>query len=410
MASKLKKIEFEFILKASMLSSLPLRIHGSGRTSHCQILDLKPGLVVIDVDPDPRPLQTFEKVSCYLDYHGQIMTFKTAVKAIEGRRVSIAWPDFVYKDIKRKHVRVPAPRGFKAEFSLASDRFRLEYPECEEYADVSLPDSLKSGLKHGTINDLIASFREKASANASENRIVMFKDRKPELHEEKLIVKYGKILYIPSVTSGLPIEDPYPDARLITKSIAEDFEGSAFFTEGSKMDALLAEKQAAQVHAEMWSPIHYFQYVVGYVYLANVGDDLRPFMLESVDFAHEFSKVLAYYLRQNNYFKVTENPNPKRYSGKVIDVSLSGFLIEVPHELLSVRLRPDTAIDAKVEMRSGSFETKAKVARRLDDKEVTLYGINFSKLDANDERLLAMELYSRQPESEFNDERDFLSK
>ena len=51
----------------------------------------------------------------------------------------------------------------------------------------------------------------------------MFKERHPETLEERLIVRTGKIFYLPTVAGGLPLVDPYVSPRIVTRDIFADF-------------------------------------------------------------------------------------------------------------------------------------------------------------------------------------------
>ena len=51
----------------------------------------------------------------------------------------------------------------------------------------------------------------------------MFKERHPETLEERLIVRTGKIYYLPTAAGGLPVVDPYVSPRIVTRDIFAEF-------------------------------------------------------------------------------------------------------------------------------------------------------------------------------------------
>jgi hypothetical protein len=132
---------------------------------------------------------------------------------------------------------------YNVTFHLANEDITLDYPVCPEYISVDSP-ACAERFMGSTLQDLVCEFKREVGQKATENTIIMFRNRPPATFEEELVSKTGKVLFIPSTASPLPKQDPYPEGRIITESIEEQFEDPNFFVEGSHFERILKEKVA----------------------------------------------------------------------------------------------------------------------------------------------------------------------
>ncbi|GAB1457297.1 hypothetical protein MASR2M48_26050 [Spirochaetota bacterium] len=162
--------------------------------------------------------------------------------------------------------------------------------------------------------------------------------------------------------------------------MADAFEGPSVFIEGSaRSSAGRAEKTASGIISELYCPILYYQYVIGYIYLMN--DENRKTCLDyrSVDFAWEFAHILAYTLKTNNYFKLDEQYIADPYKPQVVDLSSSGCLLLMPKSSFKVKLKHGSVLDMSISRAdpATSVTMKGRVTRRFDDRENEYYGVAF---------------------------------
>ncbi|MBN2874874.1 MAG: PilZ domain-containing protein, partial [Spirochaetales bacterium] len=240
--------------------------------------------------------------------------------------------------------------------------------------------ALSVGFDTASIHDLLESFRSIASTMYSKSGIVMFnKGRKPETVEERLIADYGRTLLLTSMKSPLPAHDPYPDGRIITQTQADAFEGPSIFLEGSALERNRAEKSSSGILSELFCPVLYYQYVVGYVYLMNDSSKKTCLDFRAVDFAWEFSRILAHSLKTNNYFRLDENHAPDPYKPRVVDLSAGGCLLMMPKVAFKIKLKHGSVLDISISRdgEDSSVRIKGRVARRFDDKDNEYYGVAF---------------------------------
>jgi hypothetical protein len=299
-------IELEFILKEVMRAASTVIIHGSGKSLSAVIHDFGKDSLTLDYkdsDPEVEDFKLWEEVSVYLANHEQRSTFKAKVNKIGSGRLVLGLPDKILKAPQRNAVRVPPPRNVSLSFFLQEEVVSIDCPESREYTEIDLP-VLREGFDTSSMNNLVESFRKKASEMVVRNGIVMFnKGRKPVSVEEEILCHYGRAILVASTMSTLPVVDPYPDGRIVTQSMVDDYERPRALLEGSRFETARLEKALSGIIAEAWCPILYYQYVVGYVYLMN--DQSRPVSLDfrAIDFSWEFARILAYKLKDSHYFR-----------------------------------------------------------------------------------------------------------
>ncbi|MGD9938404.1 MAG: hypothetical protein AB7T74_01255, partial [Clostridia bacterium] len=289
-------IELEFILKEVMRAASAVIIHGSGKSLSAVIHDFGKDFLTLDYKdggPEVEDFKLWEEVSVYLANHEQRSTFKAKVNKIGAGRLVLGLPDKILKAPQRNAVRVPPPRNVSLSFFLQEEVVSIDCPESREYTEIDLP-VLREGFDTSSMNNLVESFRRKASELVVKNGIVMFnKGRKPVSVEEEILCYYGRAILVASTMSTLPVVDPYPDGRIVTQSMVDDYERTRSILEGSRFETARLEKALSGIVAEAWCPILYYQYVVGYVYLMN--DQSRPVSLDfrAIDFSWEFARILA---------------------------------------------------------------------------------------------------------------------
>jgi hypothetical protein len=390
-------IELEFILKEVMRAASTVIIHGSGKSLSAVIHDFGKDFLTLDYkdnDPEVEDFKLWEEVSVYLANHEQRSTFKAKVNKIGSGRLVLGLPDKILKAPQRNAVRVPPPRNVSLSFFLQEEVVSIDCPESREYTEIDLP-VLREGFDTSSMNNLVESFRKKASEMVVRNGIVMFnKGRKPVSVEEEILCHYGRAILVASTMSTLPVVDPYPDGRIVTQSMVDDYERTRSILEGSRFETARLEKALSGIIAEAWCPILYYQYVVGYVYLMN--DQSRPVSLDfrAIDFSWEFARILAYKLKDSNYFRADPDTKPDPFKPGVIDFSATGCLFYLPKASFKIKLKVGATIDLCIDTGHSELSVKGRIARRYDDKENEYYGICFVSAEDEDLSILKAALYS----------------
>lgn len=397
MAKVVTFIEKEFLLNQVKKTGSRVVVYGPGTSLDGTIASFDNESLQLRVNPkDASGFKPRDAVSVFLSYQSQRITFPGRVKKNADHDFIISLPENLFKAPQRKAVRVPPPGDLAIEFSLQNERIRIDCPESAEYSELELP-ALSVGFDIASINSLLSSFKELTSTRYTKSGIVMFnKGRKPQTIEERLISDIGRTLLVPSMQSSLPSVDPYPEGRIITQGMAETFEGPSIFLDGSAFERSRAEKNTSGIVSELYCPILYYQYVVGYVYLMNDQEKKVCLDYRAVDFAWEFSRILAHSLKTNNYFKLDENQILDPYKPVVVDLSASGCLLLMPKASFKVRLKMGTVLDISITRGASgdSVAIKGRVARRFDDRANEYYGVAFINAEAEALSALGRSLYN----------------
>jgi len=291
---------------------------------------------------------------------------------------------------------VKAADGVEVSFSMKGRRIELNFPKSEHFASVE-PPQLSESFDPRRINALIKGFRDKIGADVSQNSIVMFRDRMPRSWEEKLVAKLGKILWIPSTEEDFPIQDVSPEDRIITRPdlIGHETEGGTpLHVVSSKLGSILWEKLKKGIYAELFCPILYNEYVVGYVYLANTVEKHTRITAQLVDYVHQFSKILCYSLVANGYFSA-EAASDRRFEAPIIDISASGLLFAHPSDDLARELHIHADLDLALKISKRTINTSARIMRKLKDAHNSYFGVIFMTMAPEDFRFLFEFLYGK---------------
>lgn len=402
MAKVVTFIEKEFILNQIQKAGSPVLVFGSGKKLEGSLRSFdKESLCIRATAVGAEQFKSWDSVSVYLAYQGQRVTFPAKVRRVTGADLVLGLPENLFKAPQRKSIRVAPPHDLQLEFYLQNERVRIDCPESNEYSELEMP-ALSVGFQTDSITSLLDSFRAKSSTMFTRSGIVMFsKERRPESIEERLVSEFGRSLLVPSTQSPLPSTDPYPEGRLITQAMAEAFEGPSVFLEGAELERSRSQKSGEGVVSELYCPILYYQYVIGYIYLMN--DEVRRVCLDfrAVDFAWEFSKILAYSLKANNYYRIDESYQPDPYQPRVVNLSATGCLLLMPKSTFSVKLKHGTVLDIHISRSGGSAAVTmtGRVARRFDDKDNDYYGVGFLNAEQDALQALQQSLYADGGES-----------
>jgi hypothetical protein len=173
-------------------------------------------------------------------------------------------------------------------------------------------------------------------------------------------------LFIPSTLGSLPSEDPYPKKRLITEDIFYRYLESTGVDLQYVEDAcarFIEQKKKAGILSDLWVPILFQEYVVGYIHIWINKEGIMPLDYAVIDSMFQFSKILAYSLKLNGYFEAGKLKN-EPFEGKIIDISASGLLFTYPNSAFANTLMPDNELTVKLRTDRRTVNTKAKIVRR----------------------------------------------
>jgi c-di-GMP-binding flagellar brake protein YcgR len=398
MATPVGRIEKEFYLKMMFDEKIQLK-YIKDRAEYFLILD-KPAAEEMILRPNSpiANLKPKSKIALIFTNRGQTIDFTTEIASLKDDLIICKTPEKLYKNLDRNYLRIDAPSDLNILFSFRGDRFNLAFPKVTEYENVS-EEELYHYDDPRNLADLIKQFTSTMKSFADGYKIINFKDKKPETMEEKIVSETGKALFIPVTTGRIPAADPYPKKRVITDEIFKRYLESTgvgeMFLEDN-IQRFLQKKFADGIFSDAWVPILFHEYVIGYIHVWIDKEGRLPFDFSALDSVYQFSKVLAFSLKENGYFDQGKMKN-EPFEGRVLDISASGLLFAYPlGTSLTNTLMVDSELTVSITAPVRTIEVAAKIVRRYKDKTANYYGCRFIGMQPENTRFLFEHLYGRQ--------------
>jgi len=399
MGIRVGRIVKEFVFKSLIEQNVELNIHAQRKEITGSILEIKDEYLDVEIrSGDPNLFSADENVQVYFLFQNNYHTFESVILEIGEDRVKLVHPEGVYKNPQRKNERVKISDQAEVFFTIKGQKVELNFPRSNRYTELS-PEVINSRIDfdYSSIKSLYKNFREKTMDEVSEARIVMMREKVLDKYEEKVMAATGKMFWIPSTEEDFPINDPYPEERLITRRDLVKYEEALDrppHVITSKLGNILYEKQKKQIHSELFCPILYDLYLVGYVYLCNREDRKEKISKDLLEYTYDFSRVLGYSLHLTGYF--TSNDSMERkYEAPIIDVSASGLLFAHPRADLSDNLLIHTDMEVTVRFPERTMVIGSRVRRKFQDAERCYFGVQFLDINQEDLNFLFEKLYAK---------------
>lgn len=393
MASGIQRIEKEFILKEMVEKRTPVELHIREERLTGILSSFDEEQIVVELPDDIFPEDTSE-ISFFFRFRNNAMTFSSTVKELSDDRAVTKLPTQILRDLSRSFERIKNPRGVRLSFLHKGQTVQLDYPDSDQYEPVEDPGA-EPGFDPAQIADLLRSFRERAGHYASDNRIVMFRERKPTSFQERLIARTGQILVLPFYGSEAQVRPAEARERILDQDdiiAAEQEAGRDMFAVLEEIGSLVNENLARNIHHELYCPILYHQYVVGYMQLVKGGTDQTKFSPDVFEFIVEQARVLSYSLKMNGYFKA--EPQTSQYgASEMIDISGSGCLISIPAEIPDILLFTD--LEIRISFGDVEIPVVGRVMRKSQDGGRVYLAVQFIELDPDDHEKLLERIYGK---------------
>jgi hypothetical protein len=396
MATSIKRIEKDFLLKVLHDEQIPIML-SFNRSPYVLFVEQAPKREIrFKANKPVDGLKIGNKLELMFDYRSQTITFTVIVSGLKDNSITGDAPEFLYKNLSRSFTRVITPNDLKVQFSFKGDRYKLAFPKMTEFEPTDQP-ALSDEFDAKNIKELIGQLSNWAFENANGHKLVMFKDQAPKSLEERLMAETGKILFLPSTLTDFPTVDPFPKKRIITLELFKRFLETAGTDKLFVDDAVarfLKSKRDAGIFSDVWMPILFQEYVIGYIRIWIDAAGKPPFDLSVVESLMQFAKVLAYSLKVNHYFKAAE-VKKEAFQGKLIDVSASGLLFAHNNAALASSLLPDSDIEVTLSTAKRTIKTAARIVRRYKDSTQSYFGCRYTEIAPEDLRFLFEHIYGK---------------
>jgi hypothetical protein len=233
-----------------------------------------------------------------------------------------------------------------------------------------------------SIVELINTFRSFVHGKVTDHKIVMYREKEPQSFEEKLTIKTGKTLWIPSTEEDIPLNDPDFSGNIIVKKEAEDFleeSGTPKYLVRSELSNILYTKAKSNIIAEIYCPVLYHEYAVGYIYTVNKKPKLEKYDKDFLSYVIQFSRVLSYSLEINGYYQ-QYSKTEMRQNAPVIDMSASGLLFGSAEDAIINRINILSDMDLNIDVAGSSLVIGTRIMRKFKDASNCYFAAQFLKI------------------------------
>ncbi|MDR1626912.1 MAG: PilZ domain-containing protein [Spirochaetia bacterium] len=397
MSIPVSRIEKEFILKNLMEKKAPVELRYFDQWIAGVIVDVDDSGTVIRLENEDVPIPGGDtEVHVFFRFHGARMTFHAKALALKGADLRTAIPQGVYRDLSRGFERVGPSEGMMLSFVVQGERVELNFPKAETSEELPEEPETVANFDATKMTNLLKAFREKAQTFSSENKIVMFRERKPESFEEKLVTTTGKtFLYPQSMVKHTPEKDLVLSPRLLTQEeivLAQTNQGLELFQVINLLNKTEKDKDTKNILQELYSPILYRNYVVGYLYLISFKDGGQKFSQKIIDFVFQFGRLLIHSLKVNGYFK-GEPVKERVDTAEVIDISASGIQFALPLQRFENLLLLYNDINFDLTVGERELKVGGRIMRKSNDRERLYICVMFLDIREEDRRFLMEALY-----------------
>lgn len=394
MGTEIKRIEKEFIFKDVCERRTPLEIHLSQERLRAYIESFDEEQLTLLLPDDILP-SDLKEITAFFRFRNNAMTFKSRILQMDGGKVQVAQPEELIRDLSRAFERIRSPKGVSVTFLFKGKQVRMDYPDSDQYDPVEEPEA-DPGFDATRIADLLKSFRERAARFATENKIVMLRERVPTTFQERLVASTGKILTLPFYPTEAQIRSEDVRQRILNQDeiIAHEAEsGDDMFSVLERIGKVVDSNREKKIWHELYCPVLYHQYVVGYLYLMRSGTEQEKFEPATFEFVLQYSRILAYSLKVNGYFRA-EPVIDEFGTAELIDISGSGLLFSYPPDGPEILLYTD--LDLRIRLGEQTIPVRGRVMRSYNDSDRTYIAIQFIELDPDDMEILFEHIYGRE--------------
>ncbi|MBN2534085.1 MAG: PilZ domain-containing protein [Spirochaetales bacterium] len=406
MGIPVNRIEREFILKSLKEGRVSLSVLGNKWELQSRLIQYNNMELQCEIlHGDTKLCREKDDVEVFFSLQNNHFTFNTQIRSRTGNLLFLLQPEELYKDANRGYRRVKVYEETNISILLKQQQLKLNFPRTSVKYPGAIP-VLSDDFDQSSISRLLQSFKEKMIQSVSEHRIQIMRDRLPENYEEQLMVETGKIIWIPSTEKDIPAIAPFPRDLVLTKDDFikyEEAQNIPDYNREKRIKNFIFQKKIKGIHSEVYCPVFYLNYFVGYIYVCNKDDLKREISRELIEYIDQFSRVLSHSLKENGYFKTKTDVVEATYNAPVIDISASGLLFSHTSYELEKELDIFKELSVNFTINGKKLHLDSWVIRKFKDKNRFYFGIQFRKINPDDFCYLYERLYNKpfQPQGKY---------
>jgi len=396
LGTQINRIEKEFILNTIFNKEIHLKVHGHKKEARFTIKSFNEDIIVLEkAEPHLITFKKGEELRIFASFQNNYLAFESRVNKKDEKCLYIENPDILCKNPQRKYERIKI-NELEVSFLIEGENIELDFPKTETFEMIEEPE-YSDTFDQTNIVELIKASRDYLGTKSSENKIVMFRENKPTKFEEKLIVKSGKILWIPNTETDFPLNDSiFPGSIIVKKDIRNYLEttGTPNFLFRSEISNILYNKVKAGIFSEIYCPILYHEYTVGYIYLSNKMTKKEQLDKDILQYVYQFSKVVSYALKAHGYYKQKQSTQ-SHVSAPIIDISASGLLFTTQNKKLDQKIFLHKDIDLNITINQRKTKIGSRIMRKFKDSLNFYFAAQFLGIATNDFHFLFEFIYGK---------------
>jgi len=397
MSLTISKIEKEFIFKFLIQNQIKIEIRIKKYTIDALILEQNSKELKLELLYLSEHIKENNEIDVFFYFQNNYHKFRSKVIKTQGNIAIINNPQNITKNLQRKFERVDISGELQLKFSIKGDLIKLNFPETSVHYYPNKPP-IDADFFDIKIDKILNKFKEKMSTLVSINKIKMLRNNTPVSYEEQMIIKYGKILYIPSTALDLPHKQIHPNLNILLKTDWFKFEMLKNKTQAFQVNKILAEYLKEMTNESIYSkaifPVLYRNYIVALIYLINNSFNQTPISLKILNYAFQFTRVLSYALKENGYFK-EEEKNTQRYIVPINDLSPGGLAFKHDNNFFEDKLLLNHNVTFLLEIEDKKINILAKLVRKFRKENEYFYGFMYLEIKKSDFDFLNKYLYNK---------------
>ena len=361
-ATVIQGVEKDFYLKESYDSGIPLSFRFNREAYTLKVAHSPAGPLCLEADRPVAGLAPGSRMELLFERYGTKFQFSVEAARIRGNYIMAAREvAALRKDLKRSYARVAPPAEMSAAFGFREERYGLEFPRTGSW-ETAPPGEPGPGDLRALALELAGWAREVADGF----RVADFGKEKPRRLEERLVAGTGLILHIPSHGEGLARQDPSPEGRIMTER--RFLQGLARLGYGAgaaneMLDSFVRGKAELGIYSEVWAPIRFQEYALGYVCLwTKLRGGKPPLNYQAAERAAQYARLLARAFQEGGRFESRRRPK-EACAARIVDISASGLRFAWPPSDPGPGLPAGMELDASLETPERSVRTAVRVAR-----------------------------------------------
>ncbi|MBN1699669.1 MAG: PilZ domain-containing protein [Spirochaetales bacterium] len=397
MGVKISRIEKEFIFRKIQDNLIPLKIMFEKTETTVTLARFSETEIFFDCgDADISHIRQYGELTVFFTFENSYHTFASKIRSITGNIIGIKQPENVYKNLQRQYERMKAQDNVSVYFTTKGKRINIDFPKTRGVHFIENA-TFSDNFDNSSIDGLLKTFRKKMDGRVSDNKIVMMRNRIPATYEENLMAKTGKIIWLPKIEDGFVIKSVFPEKIVLTQKDLMSYEeeaGTPKSSIGNKIRNLLDKKLSKGYFSQLYCPLLYNVYLVGYIYLHTDAESQKTIDMHLLTYVYEFSKILCFSLKKNGYFKAIDSHDID-YDVPLIDISASGLLFAHNEKTLSLDLPLQSRLTVTLKIKVRKIEILCEVTRKYRDNNTFYYALKYLKITPEDFRFIFEFIYGK---------------